>query len=161
MTGEAARIERIERLYILEKLIELGIDFQRAPAILAERVGQPVQGENKPLRALAEQLDSQFPSRRIPRPMDASATSKDRAELSLQLEVDARRASASACVCMLVKSDRLGVLEGRLTGDGMLAADVAVAQSHANPFQRAMENASFCGSFASAQLISRRATPVR
>jgi hypothetical protein len=43
MTGEAARIERIERLYILEKLIELGVDLQARAAVLVERVGQAVQ----------------------------------------------------------------------------------------------------------------------
>jgi hypothetical protein len=59
---------------------------------------------------------------------------------------------------MVVKSGMPGLLEGWLTGDGMLPAEVAVAQSQANPSQRAMENASFCGSRASAQLISRSAT---
>ena len=56
MTGETARIERIERSYVLKKLIELCVDFQGCPVTLVERVRKPIQCENKTLRALTEQL---------------------------------------------------------------------------------------------------------
>lgn len=55
MSREAARIEGIQRPDVLEKLIELGVDFQGYPAIL-QRVYEPIQGKNKTFRALAEQL---------------------------------------------------------------------------------------------------------
>src|ERR1700730_15605752 len=56
MTGETARVERIRRLYVLEKLIEFGVNFRGHTAFLAERVGQPGHCENKTFRALCEQV---------------------------------------------------------------------------------------------------------
>jgi hypothetical protein len=59
---------------------------------------------------------------------------------------------------MFVKSDRVGAIGGGRIGDEIAVALVAVAQSHANPFQRAFDHSSFWGLLASAQLISRNAT---
>ena len=55
MGREAGGIERVERLHILEKLIELGVDFQGGAPILAQCVRQPVERKDKPFGALAEQ----------------------------------------------------------------------------------------------------------
>ena len=56
VSRETDRIKCVERLYILEELIELGLSFQGHTPILIERVCQPIQCEHKTLRALAEQL---------------------------------------------------------------------------------------------------------
>src|SRR5205807_5176665 len=55
MRGESGRIEGVERFYIGEKLIELRIDFPWTATIWIERVGQPVEREDEPFRALGEQ----------------------------------------------------------------------------------------------------------
>src|ERR1700760_707172 len=89
---------------------------------------------------------------------EASAVSRLRAVVSLQFEVAARRASESACVCIFVKSEGAGAFGGGMIGDEMAAAEVAVAQSQARPFQRAIDHSSFWGLLARPQLISRNAT---
>src|SRR5205085_9852143 len=89
---------------------------------------------------------------------EASAKRRERAAPSLQFETEARRASASASVCILPKPAPAGELEGWLTGEDIFAAEVVAAQSHARPFQRAVEASSPWGWLASAQLISRKAT---
>ena len=73
MGREAGRIERVEGLYVLEELIELGVDFQGGAPILAERVHQPVEREDKAFGALAEQrgrssLRGKFPVQGRQRP---------------------------------------------------------------------------------------------
>lgn len=56
MAGEVVGIERIERFYILEKLIELGVDFKPLTAVLVERIREPVEREDKAFRPLSEQI---------------------------------------------------------------------------------------------------------
>ena len=157
MSREAARVKRIERFDIREKLIELGINLQACPAIVVERICQAVQGENQTLRALTEQLirgsvrgefrvqgcqGDQQGSRGTVAPVGGRGAARE----SIRLRLHAGEIRFA------------GSVVGWLTGDGMFPADVAVAQSQASPFQRATVNGSICGSPASAQLISRSAT---
>ena len=72
MGREAAGIERIERPYIGEKLIELRFNLQRGAAIPAEGICQTIQREDETFRSLAEQWASvsvrrEFPIRRSER----------------------------------------------------------------------------------------------
>ena len=54
MTGEIARVEGIECLYIREKLIDFGLNLQGYAAIPAERICQPIKRKDETFRALAE-----------------------------------------------------------------------------------------------------------
>jgi hypothetical protein len=150
MTGEALADASVS--LHLEKRLSSGSIFRHA-AILARA--------RWPADRAREQTLARWPSNWLRSSFAVNSVSNDAREQRraepLQLGPEARR-ERIGLVFMLVKSGRLGLLDGRLTGDGMLTADVAVAQSQANPFQRAMENASLVGSPASAQLISRSAT---
>ena len=55
MRGECRRVKRIERFYVLEELIELGIDLQRGAPILPKRIREAVERQDKALGALAQQ----------------------------------------------------------------------------------------------------------
>ena len=56
MSGETVCVKRIERPYIREKLIELGLNLQGCAAILTERICQPIKRKDEAFRALTEQL---------------------------------------------------------------------------------------------------------